>query len=79
MGLYMRIDVDKEKCTCCGKCKEACPKGAIIWKINDKAKAGNLRYCHLCTLCASACPERAITVIRDVTDEKKENITEKNE
>ncbi|MGZ7108291.1 MAG: 4Fe-4S binding protein [Methanobacterium sp.] len=63
----MRIEVDKEKCTGCGKCKEACPKGSKIWKIgNDKkATASNLTYCHLCTFCASKCPQDAIHVIRD--------------
>ena len=35
----MRIEVDKEKCTGCGICREACPKGPKIWKINDKAEA----------------------------------------
>ena len=75
----MRIEVDKEKCTGCGECKEACPKGAKIWDVNQKAMATNLRYCHLCTICASKCPERAINVIREDEDEKKEKIAEENE
>ena len=29
----MKIEVDKDKCTGCGICKEACPKGAKIWNV----------------------------------------------
>lgn len=61
----MRIEVDKEKCNGCGECKEACPKGAKIWNVKDKAMATNLRFCHVCTICASKCPQQAIHVIRD--------------
>jgi Pyruvate/2-oxoacid:ferredoxin oxidoreductase delta subunit len=66
----MQILVDKNKCTGCGICKEDCPKGQKIWVINDKAKATNLRYCHVCTICASKCPEQAITIVRDVKDDE---------
>ncbi|MDR0912052.1 MAG: 4Fe-4S binding protein [Methanobrevibacter sp.] len=61
----LRIFVDEDKCTGCGKCKDICPKGQIIWKINKIAHASNLKYCHICTLCASRCPEGAILVDRD--------------
>lgn len=61
----MRIEVDPEKCTGCGICKEECPKGAKIWNIEKQAMATNLRFCHVCTICASKCPEDAIRVIRD--------------
>jgi NAD-dependent dihydropyrimidine dehydrogenase PreA subunit len=74
----MRIEVDHEKCTGCGICKEACPKGAKIWDVNKKAMATNLRYCHLCTICASKCPEEAILVIRDGEDEARKQNTEEN-
>lgn len=67
----MRIEVDPEKCTGCGICKEACPKGAKIWDIDEKAMATNLQFCHLCTICASKCPEGAIHVIRE--DNEKNN------
>lgn len=75
----MRIEVDTNKCTGCGECQEACPKGGKIWKINGKAKATNLRYCHLCTLCASHCPEQAIRVIRDDEDGKEEKIKQEDQ
>jgi NAD-dependent dihydropyrimidine dehydrogenase PreA subunit len=67
----MKILVDEDKCTGCGTCKEACPKGQKIWVINNKAKPTNLRYCHLCTICASKCPEQAINIIRSEEDEEE--------
>lgn len=68
----LKIDIDKDKCTGCGECKEICPKGHKIWKINKTAHASNLEYCHVCTICASRCPENAITVIRDAPDNEEE-------
>ncbi len=68
----MRIEVDKEKCIGCGKCKEACPKGPRIWKIeNKKASAPDLTYCHVCINCASVCPQDAIHVIRDAEEQEE--------
>jgi len=67
------FSIDVDKCTGCGICKEACPKGAKIWNVNDKAMATNLEYCHLCTICASKCPEQAIRVIRDDEHEKEDD------
>jgi len=74
----MRIIVDEKKCTGCGICKEACPKGAKIWDVDKKAMATNLRYCHLCTFCASKCPEEAILIVRDAEDETKKQDTEED-
>lgn len=76
----MRIEVDKEKCTGCGKCREICPKGPKIWEIkNGKAEAGNLQHCHVCTLCASKCPVGAIRVIRDGENGEKEEVSKKDQ
>ena len=74
----MRIEVDKGKCTGCGECQQVCPKGPKIWKVDDKAEASNLRYCHVCTLCASKCPEGAIKVIRDGENGEEGKIKQEN-
>lgn len=59
----MKIIVN-DKCNSCGVCRLVCPKGGKIWKINKKAKATNLEYCHLCMICATKCPTQAIKIIR---------------
>ncbi len=69
----MKILVDKNKCTGCGTCLEACPKGGVIWSIDKKSKkavADNLEFCHQCTICAGKCPEQAIKIVRDDNDAK---------
>lgn len=60
------IEVDKEKCTLCGKCVEACPKN--ILEVTDK-KLGikDLMMCTMCRACVEACPEEAIGVSGDPT------------
>ena len=66
----LKILVDKEKCTGCGECRNTCPKGPKIWKINKIAHASNLEFCHVCTICASKCPEGAIEVVRNGSDDE---------
>lgn len=68
----MRIEVDKEKCTGCGKCIEACPKGPVIWAMGEdkKVHVKDLKYCHVCINCASRCPVGAIHVIRDAKEKE---------
>ncbi|MGL4669544.1 MAG: 4Fe-4S dicluster domain-containing protein [Methanobacteriaceae archaeon] len=69
--MVLKIIIDKEKCTGCGECVDACPKGPAMWKINKnkKAEVSRLELCHVCTLCASKCPEQAIFVDRKGEDE----------
>ncbi|WP_320056854.1 ferredoxin family protein [Methanothermobacter thermautotrophicus] len=69
----LKIIVDPEKCTACGECREACPKGGKIWMIQrgKPATPSNLEFCHQCMICASKCPEGAIRIIRDDNYEKK--------
>lgn len=53
--------MDKEKCTGCGLCEQACPFGAI--KIVDKlAIIGD--ECTLCGACVQVCNTEAITIQR---------------
>jgi electron transfer flavoprotein alpha subunit/NAD-dependent dihydropyrimidine dehydrogenase PreA subunit len=60
------INLDKEKCTGCGLCKQACPFGAI--EIVEKiANIGE--KCTLCGACIDACPVEAISIQRKITRE----------
>ena len=53
--------VDKEKCTGCGECIDACP--GEVYDLNDgKAVAINIDECHGCHTCEEICPEQAITI-----------------
>jgi MinD superfamily P-loop ATPase len=51
-------EVDKEKCTACGKCKEACFYKAIAI-ISDTVLTFH-ELCHGCGACTYVCPEGAI-------------------
>lgn len=50
--------IDKERCTGCGKCEEACSFGAI--SIVDKKVVIDPALCRNCRVCISACPFNAI-------------------
>jgi MinD superfamily P-loop ATPase len=50
---------DKEKCTGCGKCAEACNYNAIA-VVKGKVLIFN-ELCHSCGACAYVCPEKAIS------------------
>lgn len=68
--------VDKEKCTACGKCIEACPKGVIgyvpydqnvVVDCNNKEKGAHVKKtcnvsCIACGICERSCPFDAIHV-----------------
>lgn len=51
--------IDKEKCTGCGQCIDACPFDAISL-INGKAEI-DASLCRSCNKCIRSCPVRAIT------------------
>ena len=50
---------DKEKCTSCGKCAEACNYNAIA-VVKGKVLIFN-ELCHSCGVCSYICPENALT------------------
>jgi len=51
--------VDKDKCTGCGKCGEVCQYGAIV-HLGDKNVLTFDNLCHSCGGCWLLCPEQAI-------------------
>ncbi len=53
--------VDKEKCTGCESCVEACPAQAIC--MDDGGKAGvDESVCTECGICVDECPIEAINM-----------------
>lgn len=73
-------EVDKEKCTSCNKCVEACPKGIIklvpyeqitIVNCSNTEIGGHVKKncdnaCIACRMCERNCPSDAIHVINNV-------------
>jgi len=58
------LDIDKEKCTSCGKCAEVCPSGIIESERVDKKRVVSVAHpdwCNLCGHCMAVCAPRAIT------------------
>jgi ferredoxin len=63
------IDIDKEKCSACGKCVEACP--SLILKIvgfkfiihHQHVNIIDPGLCTGCLSCVTACTENAINKI----------------
>ncbi|MFM9880960.1 MAG: 4Fe-4S binding protein [Burkholderiaceae bacterium] len=57
------LDINKDKCTLCLSCINACPASAL----QDNAALPQLRFmeknCVQCGLCATTCPEDAITLV----------------
>lgn len=69
------ISVDKEKCSGCGWCIEACPFGAIAFNPNDK----KAMICDLCDgnpECVKYCPFKALTFssIEEITHGRRKDV-----
>ncbi len=58
------IKIDEQKCTACGKCVEACPRGVLKLE-NKELKVEDVLSCTLCKACVEACPTEAIEVSGD--------------
>jgi len=63
----MKIYIDEKKCTGCGKCKTACPKGPRVYSLEEKngEKTCILKdpsYCLGCRMCTTVCMQDAITL-----------------
>ncbi|MGF6376546.1 ferredoxin-type protein NapH [Clostridiales Family XIII bacterium PM5-7] len=54
----MRIKVDEEKCTSCGKCKKSCPMDVDM--TDNSRKRENGTECILCMECVKSCPQDAL-------------------
>lgn len=55
----MSLRIDKDKCTGCGSCVEACPFEALDL-VEDLAQVND--NCTLCGACVDVCPEEAISL-----------------
>ena len=56
----MAAKVNKEKCTGCGSCVEACPVEAI--KLENEKAVIDEEECTECGVCVDECPEEAISL-----------------
>lgn len=56
----MPAKVNKEECTACGTCVEACPSEAIIIDEDAGCAVVNEEECVDCGACEEACPTQAI-------------------
>lgn len=58
----MPVIINKDKCTACGTCLDACPFDAI--ELKD-GKAHINEYCNACMSCLEVCEEGAIVEVKD--------------
>ena len=58
---YPKIEIERAKCTYCGKCVEICPKKVLAIKEN-KVEIRDLLACNLCMDCVGACPQQPSSI-----------------
>jgi len=56
-----QVDVDKEKCTGCEECVNACP-ASVLELVDGNSEPVEMDECLGCETCVEVCPEEAITV-----------------
>ncbi|MGI9862993.1 4Fe-4S binding protein [Moorella naiadis] len=64
----MRPVIDPEKCNNCLQCWIYCPDGTI--EKGAKTVMINYDYCKGCGICSEECSHGAITMLREMGDEK---------
>lgn len=63
----MKIYLDEGKCTGCGSCQLACPKGPRVYSMKEHggrivSVVLDAGYCLGCRLCVTVCEADAITL-----------------
>jgi electron transfer flavoprotein alpha subunit len=64
----MELLLNKDKCTGCGLCIDACPFGALIIKEDYPEIT---EECRLCGLCVKSCPEEALSLPKELKKKKR--------
>lgn len=59
------LNLDSEKCTGCGVCKQVCPHN-VLGMENDKIQIIDKDACIECSACAKNCPFSALSVEQGV-------------
>jgi ferredoxin len=55
--------MDKDLCTACGICVDACPFGAL--SVEDERSVMDWEKCMGCGVCVGQCPNEAMSLVRD--------------
>lgn len=63
--MALMMQVDRNRCTGCGRCLEVCPTGAI--RLADGVATVEASLCRGCQACLEACPTGAIFAVEEVT------------
>ena len=59
--VMFEVTVDKDKCTGCEECVNACPS-QVLELVDEKSEPVEMDECLGCETCVEVCPEGAITV-----------------
>lgn len=54
-------EINRQKCTICGLCVDACPEDVLAIEDSSLILA-NASDCTMCAECESVCPEQAVSV-----------------